>query len=646
MKNVSKTKWLSILCITIWGAAIYSNTLRAPFVFDDLVYIQSNPLLKDPLKILPIVELAPSRWIGFFTFALNYYFGQESTLGYHLVNLAIHIGSAISCYWLVLLTFRTPRLKGLAGSDFKSAIALLAGLVFVSHPVQTEAVTYIWQRVECLAAFFYLLSLVSYIQSKLGRDEEPKSSKVKPLLLYIVSCVFAYMSAMTKEIAVTLPAIIILYEIVFIGNFGSRFRRVMLRAMPFLCLLVVVPVLAQKSPIVTKNFMYESPPAWSYIVTQTRVITTYVRLLVWPVNQNLDYDFPLSESLFAPEVLLSTLLIISIAVLGLLLYRTSPLITFGTVWFFVTLAPTSSIFPLPDLIFEHRLYLPLAGFVFVLTGVMVSFRKHWKPLTTIMIIGLLLFSVGTYRRNNIWQNALTLWQDTVSKSPRKARPHVNLATAYIKIGELDKALAELSEAIVLKPDSAPAYENMSKVYCRKGSHELALNASKKAVDLVPNQASAYDAMAEEYMHLGKRDIAIQKFNKALSLNPSNLSARNNLGWLLAEKGLHQEAIAEFQQLLQFDPSHKEAAFNIACVYTLSGQLDRAVRQYQKIIKSKPDFLEAYHNLGILYLDFLNKPNEARKCFEQVLVLNKKHRRAIQIKEILTRIEETYKEKRN
>ena len=607
MRNVTKTKWLSILCITIWGAAIYSNTLRVPFVFDDLVYIQSNPLLKDPLKILPIVELAPSRWIGFFTFALNYYFGQESTLGYHIVNLAIHIGSAISCYWLVLLTFRTPRLKGIAGSDFKSAIALLAGLVFVSHPVQTEAVTYIWQRVESLAAFFYLLSLVSYIQSKLGRDEEPQSSRVKPLLLYMVSCVFAYMSAMTKEIAVTLPAIIILYEIVFIGNFGKRFRRVMLRAMPFLCLLVVVPVLAQKSPIVTKNFMYESPPAWSYVVTQTRVITTYVRLLVWPVNQNLDYDFPLSESLFAPEVLLSTLLIISIAVLGLLLYRTSPLITFGTAWFFITLSPTSSIFPLPDLIFEHRLYLPLAGFVFVLSGAIVSFRKHWKPLTMIMIIGLLLFSVGTYRRNNTWQNALTLWQDTVRKSPCKARPHVNLAISYVNVGEYDKAVDELLRAVVLKPDHASAHENLGVAYFHKGAYQLSIEVFRKAIALDPSQASTYYALGEAYMRVGDQDLAFKNFEKTLSLNPYHPEARNNLGLILVEKGLLSEATAQFERLIEFEPG----------------------------------FLDAYHNIGILYLNFLDKPDEAKRYFERELVLTKDPQMAAQIKEIIIQIEQTH-----
>lgn len=641
MSYVSRIKWLPIVCITIWGAAIYSNILRVPFVFDDLVYIQNNPILKNPLNLADIIGFAPSRWIGFFTFGLNYYFGQENTFGYHLVNLAIHIGSAISCYWLVLLTFRTPRLRDQASSDFKSTMALLAGLIFVSHPVQTEAVTYIWQRVESLAAFFYLLSLASYVKSRLEEDRNRKSSKVIPLIYYVASCVLAYMSAMTKEIAVTLPAAVILYEILFFGNIATRFRRVMLKATPFLCLLIIVPVLAQKSPTVTENLLYESPPTWSYMLTQTRVIAAYLRLLVWPVEQNLDYDFPLSQSLLEPEVLLSVSLIMLIVILGLLLYKTSPLVTFGTVWFFLTLSPTSSIIPLPDVIFEHRLYLPLVGFVFVMTGIIAAFRKHWRPLSMVMIIVLLLFSAGTYYRNSIWQNDLTLWQDTVRKSPCKARPHVNLAISYVNVGEYDKAVDELLRAVVLKPDYASAHENLGVAYFRKGAYQQAIAAFKKAIDLDSSQASTYNAVAEAYMHVGKKDLAMKNFKKALSLNPSLLSARNNLGLILAEKGLYSRAIAEFERLLQFDPSHKEAAFNLARAYTLSGQVDRAVRQYQKVIKLEPNFAEAYHNLGILYLNFLDKPDEAKRYFERELVLTKDPQMAAQIKEIVIQIEQTH-----
>ena len=629
-------------CIAIWGAAVYSNTLRVPFVFDDLVYIRKNPILKD-LNLADIISFAPSRWIGFFSFTINYYIGQWNTIGYHLVNLAIHIGSAVCCYSLFLLTLMTPRLRNQHNPDFRSTFALLAGLIFVTHPVQTEAVTYVWQRVESLAAFFYLFSLALYVKWRLEKDRKPKSSRAKGSACYGASCVLALMSAMTKETAMTLPAVIILYEIVFVGDFAKRFRHVMASVTPFLSLLVLVPVLAQQSPVVTRNFLYESPPVWSYMLTQTRVIATYLRLLVWPVEQNLDYDFPLSYSFLEPGVFFSVALILSIVILGLLFYRSSPLITFGTMWFFITLSPTSSVIPLPDVIFEHRLYLPLSGFAFVLMGLVASSKKPGWIVTVVMSIVLVLFSVATHRRNAVWLNDLALWQDTVEKSPLKARPRVNLATSLIKIGNYDKALDELSRAVVLKTDYVAAHENMGVAHFHKGAYQLAVIAFGKAIDLDPGKASAHYAMGKAYMGLGEKDKAIQVFEKTLSLHPSHLGARNNLGLILAEKKAYSKAISQFETLLRLDPGHKAASFNLALAYSLSGQADRAIRLYEKVIELEPDFFEAYYNLGLLYLDALNRPDDAKPYLKKALALSKEPETAARIKEIIIRIEQGHPE---
>ncbi len=413
----------------------------------------------------------------------------------------------------------------------------------------------------------------------------------------------------------------------------------MLRATPFFCLLIFVPVLAIQSPVVTKNLLYESPSTSSYMLTQTRVIAAYLRLLVWPLEQNIDYDFPLLESILAPEVLGSILLIFSSVVLGILVWKTCPLITFGTIWFFITLSPTSSIIPLPDVIFEHRLYLPLIGFVFFLIGIITAFKRHWKPLSVATSILLLLLSGQTYSRNNVWQTGLTLWKDAVRKSPDKARTHVNLATWYIRNKEYDPAVIALLRAIALKPDYAVAYENLGVAYFHKEAFEPAIIAFEQAIDLDPNRASTYNALAETYMRVGKKDLAIKNFEKALVFNPSHLSARNNLGLLLAETGHYPRATVEFEKVLKLDPIHKEASFNLARAYALSGQVNRAVHQYKKVIASEPNFLEAYHNLGILYLDVLERPDEAKQYFQKALVLTKEPQAASRLKEIISQIEE-------
>jgi tetratricopeptide (TPR) repeat protein len=448
---------------------------------------------------------------------------------------------------------------------------------------------------------------------------------------------------MTKETAVTLPAVIIAHEIMFFGKFSKRAGQVLLRSLPFLLLLIVVPVFAHMSPVVTKNLLYESPPAGVYVLTQMRVIAAYLRLLVWPVGQNLDYDFPLSESLLEPEVMGSALLIISLVALGILVRRSSPLIAFGIIWFFVTLSPTSSVVPLPDVIFEHRLYLPFVGFVFVLTGILAISRKMTGIFVTALIVMILIFSVSTYQRNKIWRNDLTLWSDTVAKSPQKARPRVNLATSYIKIEEYDRALTELAHAISLKPDYAAAHENLGVAYFHKEAYQPAIAAFERAIELDPDHPSAYYSRGEAYMRLEQTDLAIKDFQKTLSINPSHLSARNNFGLMLAEKGEYPKAIGEFETVIRLEPKHKEATFNLARSYTLSGQVNRAVRQYEKVIDLDAGFLEAYHNLGILYLNLLGRPDEAKRCFEMALAVTDDPRKSAEIKEIITQIEEIQKE---
>ena len=522
-------------------------------------------------------------------------------------------------------------------TEHKSLLALLAALIFLTHPVQTEAVTYIWQRVESLAAFLFLFSLVLYVKARL--DGEARGPSAHFSWSYAISCLLAYACAMTKETAITLPAVIVLYEMMFFRDTWKPSRHTLVRLLPFLCLVIVVPVLASESPVVTKNLLYESPPAGTYLLTQTRVVTTYLRLLVWPVGQNLDYDFPLSESFLEPAVIAGILLIISLVAVGILVRKSSPLIGFGIIWFFLTLSPTSSIVPLPDVIFEHRLYLPLVGFVFVLAGISVISERRRRIFTAVWVVTILILSVGTFRRNGVWQNDVTLWQDTVAKSPRKARPRANLAMSYIRIGKYDRALAELSRAISLQPDYAAAYENAGVAYFHKKDYHRAISAFQKAIELNPNQASAYYGRGEAYMRLGQKDLAIEDFRKVLSINPSHLSARNSLGLLLAEEGAYLKAIREFETVLRLEPHHKDASFNLARAYSLSGQIGRALRQYEKVIEMEPDFMEAYQNLGILYLDFLHRPDKAKQCFEHALRLTEDAQRAARIKAVIAHIEQ-------
>ncbi|MFA4830511.1 MAG: hypothetical protein WC594_15010, partial [Thermodesulfovibrionales bacterium] len=405
--------------IAIGGFFVYSNTFNVPFHFDDTFTIVKNPGLKDLSNFWPP---SGSRWFGFLTFALNYYFGGLNVTGYHIVNLTIHIFNAILVYWLVVLTFKTPFFSNQQSAissqqsketnfdspihPFSSAsggqayLPLFIALLFVSHPIQTQAVTYIVQRFTSLATMFYLLSLACYIRSRLSTLPATRYT------LYTVSLVSAILSMKTKEISFTLPIVITLYEFMFFGNnqfvipvktgiqdkneMDSCFRRNdrmesvykrLLFLIPFLLTMLIIPLsmIGTDKPIgdaigELREASQETKQISRgiYLFIQFRVIVTYIRLLFIPINQNLDYDYSLYHSFFNPEVFLSALFLLSIFILGIYLLcakrlalPASRLISFGIFWFFITLSVESSIIPIRDVIFEHRLYLPSIGIIII-----------------------------------------------------------------------------------------------------------------------------------------------------------------------------------------------------------------------------------------------------------------------------------------
>ncbi len=443
---------IQVLMIVVIGFLVYSNTFRAPFVFDDESSIYKNIAIRDAGSFtkgaVPGI-LFNSRVVGQMSFALNYAVNGLNVVGYHIVNLLIHLGSALFVYWLVVLTFRTPYFSGYVQQpadgffDSRRFVALFTALLFVSHPVQTQAVTYIVQRYASLATLFYLLSLVMYIKSRLS--ESPKTRYA----FYALSFVAAVLSMKTKEISFTLPVMILLYEFMF---FRGDIKKRLLYLVPLVLTMAIIPLsmvwgrgsLTDTGVIdkVIEGASLNIISRGDYLNTQFRVIVTYVRLLFLPINQNLDYDYPIYSTFFNPQVFLSFLFLLTVFVWGIYLVYSSfrpdkgerywfRLFSFGIFWFFITLSVESSVIPIADVIFEHRLYLPSAGFFLaVMSGVMwmrgrfgkmAMIRKAVLPVMVIVVMGL---SVTAYARNMVWQDEVTLWEDVVKKSPKSYRANI------------------------------------------------------------------------------------------------------------------------------------------------------------------------------------------------------------------------------
>jgi Flp pilus assembly protein TadD len=638
-----------LILIAVTGLIAYANTFHVPFAFDDVHQIENNPLIKgiDTFILEKKEHFAYNarRYVGYFTFALNYQFGGLEVSGYHIANLSIHLINALLVYWLVLLTFRTPffhseklaansekdkkeneRLKSDASSlltiHYSQFIALFSALLFVSHPLQTQAVTYIAQRFTSLATLFYLSSVVLYIKARLkshsaestaqsARDNPqgtgaPRSvfSLRGPTPYALCSLLFAGLAIMTKEISFTLPVVGILYEFIF---FKPPLKRKLLLMIPVILTFVIIAVIVMGtqrplgellSDLSERTRVQTDISRVDYFLTQLRVITTYVRLLFLPVNQNVDYDYPIARSPFTPSVFLSFLFLVSL--LGAAVYlvykaqgarrkaqsaeNSMPyalgamrLAGFGIFWFFITLSVESSFIPIADVIFEHRVYLPSVGafigvvaLLFVMAG---RLREGRKKMERMIIIGLtvtvMIFSLATLARNRVWLDEVRLWEDVVKKSPYKARGYNNLGYVYLGRDMTDQAITHIRTALQFSPRNADARNNLGVAYYRKGW----------------------------------LDAAIEQFRISFALGSSDFERADslyNLGIAYAHKGMNADALAVMESASKFSPNSPEIYSDLGVLYMRVGEIDKAVGSYQHALSLAPDYAPAHFNLGMIY----------------------------------------------
>lgn len=484
-----------LILATFFTALIYSNVLHGEPQFDDEEYIFSEPLLQSPYSFidLDIFQSFASgmRPVTSFTFSLNRYFGGADTFSYHLTNLIIHTLNGIMVYVLVYMTLQSPTLSN-RYSHNSSRIALLTSLLFLIHPIQTEAVSYIYQRAESLSSLFYLASLLSFIFAV--RSE---SAKRTAAFLVLFSGGFIVATG-SKEIAVTLPLIAFLYGLFFLKREGV-WKKV---ALPGLLIVAGIVIAAHRIMILGKNTsagFHLQFTMQEYLLTQLRVIVTYLRLLILPVQQNIDYDYPIYRSLLNGEVIMSLIFLLAVLSASIIIYKKQRAASFFILWFFIILFPSSSILPLKDVIAEHRLYLPSVGLFFILSSALVvlsdALNKRAFSRLTVFSIFLMIFtlSASTYHRNNIWKSRIAMWQDVVKKSPRKSRPHTNLANYYLIAGNYRDAIKECLISLDINPGVMETYYNIGLSFERLGMKELA----KEFYTVYAKYSTANDGTARE-----------------------------------------------------------------------------------------------------------------------------------------------------
>ncbi|MBI5675379.1 MAG: tetratricopeptide repeat protein [Nitrospirae bacterium] len=648
-----------VLLLAIAGLVllIYSNTFNSPFQLDDTGSIIDNSAIRDlhnftSLSHFERVEihenlrpLLKTRYIGYLSFALNYAVHGLDVRGYHMVNILIHIVNSLLLYLLLQLTFRLPRFSGKNKGTFaffpahsRSFIAIFTTFLFAVHPIQTQAVTYIVQRFTSLASLFYLLSIVTYIRFRLAglQSVSNTASSFGSYVFYLISLVSAIIAMKTKEFALLLPLMIALYEFSFLE--GGMKKRI-LQIVPYALIMSIVSLSLISASAAKISGAQNSISRIDYLLTQFRVITTYLRLLILPINQNLDYDFLIYRSLFTPEVLLSFLLLISIFAMGMWLYRNSRsrdcktsywfrLTSFGIFWFFMTASPESGIIPIKDIIFEHRMYLPSIGLFLTVTTSIDFFMSRWsnkfvharKAAVFIMVLIVLILSVTTYERNSVWEDSVRLWEDVVQKSPNKPRPYYNLGLAYSEQGRTDNAIDAYKTAIRLDPAfSADVYNNLGVALMALGRVDEAILRYITAVDINPLDSDVHFNLANAYMAQGRVDEAISEYKSSAKLNPGDPKVHFYLAALYSKISLYSDAVSEYLLVISLRPDDVVTRNNMGNAYKKLGRTEEALNAYQSALRIKPEFAEAHYNLGNTYAD-LGRIEEALNEYRTALRL--------------------------
>lgn len=567
---------LAAICL-----AAYSNSFYAGFHLDDKGSILNNVVIHR-IDIKRIWDFFPKRFIPHVSFALNYQWNAHQLFGYHAINLIIHWLSSVAAWQLTRLTFRTPALINHPLRGHADTIALFSAAIFAAHPLQTQSVTYIVQRMTSMAGLFYLSTLCCYAKAKL--DKRP---------VFFAGAILAMIAGfLTKQNTYTLPFAIILYDSVFFeAKISTIFKKTVSYIPWFVPLMLTYftlyhgEILSGESTYITKTGAFTLSRS-EYFLTQLNVIRTYLRLCFFPVNQNADYDYPVSHSLLEIPTLVSFIMHMAIVASSFLVIRKQPLIAFGILWFYLTLSLESSFIPISDVIFEHRLYLPIYGFSLVAISLLYLFLGQYRQLVTACIIVIFMFCFMTFMRNRVWENELTLWQDVVQKSPRKARALVSLGSAYGRMGQTQKTLELHQKAVEVQPDDFVPYNALGTTYHLMGKYDKALDQYQKAIALYPDYIEAHFNMGVTYLKQEQYDSAITHFQKVIAVNPHYLSAYQELGVAYGLKEEYDLAIEILKKALAVDPDFHEAVMNLALAYIKKGDVENAQLQIAELRRLK------------------------------------------------------------
>lgn len=659
MKSQFLRQFLSIAIILCAGILPYAQTVSYPFHADSITQIADNHKINNPLKIKELWTAypKPGRFVPFLSFALNYRAGGHDPAGYRVVNIALHTLNGLVLWMLILTIFKSPRLIADPLRDHRHAVALFSALIFLTHPLQTQAVSYVIQRSVLLATLFGLLTMLFYLN---GRMAERGAGWMWG------ACLFGLLAMLSKEIAFAVPLMLILVEFYLLKSGKYSPGAVKSFQLKHLIMLTVYLLIIPASyhfdyeSILQSELLSRSHDAETqmltpghYFISQYEALLVYLQKIILPVKLSFDHDLPVATA-FKGHVLWGLVLFFVMILTALFMHGRSVLTTIGVLGFFVLLSVESTIIPLTDLIQEHRMYLPLSVLTMGLVAWLYTAQKRVVVAHLICAVAVTALGWTAYQRNTVYRDRIALWQDVADKYPHKARARVQIGKILLERGEVAEALAQSRDALRINRDFAPAYAVLSDIYQTLGEKALALRYAGRAAELQPhNRAYAIgyaaalrengrlkealalldrligaDSVGYREYHLramvrhdqGEDLLALADLNRAIHLNPYLIDAYNRRAQYYAHQQKYADAMRDFNVIIEQDPESTLGYNNRALVLEHMKQYELALKDLNRAVQLRPELAVLYVNRGQVF-ESQGDLARAREDYQKALSLN-------------------------
>lgn len=588
--------WWALALLILAVVLAYANSFAVPFVFDDQLAVVENPTLHSlatafspPHGAGATVEGRP---LFNATLALNYAASGLGVWSYHAVNLAIHLLAALTLFGLLRRVL--PKID----SRLDDPIALAVVLLWAVHPLQTESVTYIAQRTESLMGLLFLATLYLFLR---GTEAETKAETAPQTAShrhhwFAAAFITCLLGMATKEVMVAAPVLVLLFDRTFVsGSWREAWRRHrgfhLALAATWLLLAALVLGAGNRGGTIGAS---AGVAWWQYALTQSRAVLHYLRLALWPAPLVFDYG---PDFVTAGEAM--PFLLLDVVLLGATLWALvrKPAAGFLGAWFFVILAPTSSVVGgTRQMLAEHRMYLSLAAVAIAVVLLVHRFAGR-RGVMAFASLATCALAFATSQRNHDYRSELALWADTVAKRPDNPFARYNYGKGLAEAGQYEAAVAQDTAAIRLRPGLVGAQVNLANALGHLGRTAEAIPHYEAALQLKPDYARAHFNLGNALLQLDRKPEAAEHFRAAVRLDPQDAEARDNLGGVLLDLGDLPAAEKEFQEVLRLNPGLAETHCNLGTVYLLQGKPAAAIFEYELALKLNPQLAPARAGLA-------------------------------------------------